>query len=100
LSSPLRSKRAAAESDYPRFADGQRLERGLLLDLAERGLAPRAEDHGDRVAGAGLDLAVEVHEITADPSGRLFAERRLAGPHEADESNVPVYRGDQSMRSR
>ena len=86
----LGAESPAAERDHLRLAGGESLERGLLLDLAERGLAPGLEDDGDRVAGARLDLAVEIDECAADPLGGLRADRRLAGPHEADQGDVPV----------
>ena len=86
----LGADRAAAERDHLRLSRRQRLERRFLLDLAERGLAPGLEDHGDRVAGPRLDLAVEVDEGPADPPRRLLADRRLAGPHEADQRDVSV----------
>ena len=46
-------------------------------------------------------LAVEIDEGTAEPLRDLLAEGRLAGAHEADERDVPVYgRGRHGMRSR
>ena len=65
------SHRAAAERDHARAAPRAALGDGVLLELAELGLAPLREELRDRRASSPLDLAVEVDERPPEALGDL-----------------------------
>src|SRR5581483_2950008 len=94
----LARHRTAAERHDQRLGRSHQGVDGLHLPVAERRLALR-EELGDRASGVVLDEAVGVDERPAEPEGGRLAERRLARAHEADEREVLVYRGRQSIRS-
>jgi hypothetical protein len=89
LPDALRPERAAAERDHrgPRVL--QRLDRDVLLRLAEPLLPALLEDLGDGLAALPLELRVDVDERPADALGNLGPHGRLAGAHEADQHEVP-----------
>src|SRR2546430_5555504 len=86
---------AAAEGDHAR-RHRQRPERGPLLELAE---GASLEQLRNRPLPR-LDLCVHIEKRTVQQRRNLPAERRLAGAHEADQRDMPPYRGCQSIRSR
>ncbi len=97
LTRRLGEDRPAAECDHGCGA-GQRLGDDLLLEPAELRLAS-LEELADR-AEALLDHFIRVDEGALRKARELAPETRLAGPHEADEGEVSVYRADHGMRSR
>jgi hypothetical protein len=88
--SRLARHRAAAQGDDCRPRLPQRPADGLGLQHAEGGLTPLVEDLRNRPPHVALDLTVEVHELPSHAVGDLAGDGRLAGPHEADQGDVPV----------
>ena len=83
---------AAPEREHGGNGLRQRLDREVLLELPEPGLAALGPDVRDRHPQLPLELEVDVEERPSQACGGLRAEARLAGAHEADERDVPVDR--------
>ena len=81
----LGEHRPAAERDHRR-RPGEGLGDDLLLEAAELGLSALEELRDGPVQP--LDLGVGVHEGPGRALGDLAPDRRLPGPHEADEREV------------
>ena len=88
----LRPDGAASELEHDRLGAAEQRRRHLLLDRAERLLPARVEDLLDCRPGARLDRVVEADEAPPEPLCDNGPERRLAGAHEAGESEVPAER--------
>ena len=78
---------AAAQGQDQSVAGGQAGD-GLMLPLAEGGLAVAGEDFGDGHASLGLDHVVHVEEAPAQASGDERTDRGLARAHEAGEDDA------------
>ena len=88
----LRQDGAAAEREHRGDGIRERLDRQVLLELAEPGLAALGPERRDRGAELPLELEVDVEERPPQARRRLRAQARLAGAHEADERDVPAER--------
>ena len=79
--------RAAATGDHAAFAR-EHVRQRLAFATPEPGFALAGEDRRDLGAGAGFDLAIQIHE--GRPAGQCQAatQRGLAGAHRADQDEV------------
>src|SRR6185369_10762438 len=80
--------RAAPRSEHDAFHRGELGDR-LLLAGAKPGLALDLENERDLHPAALLDLVVRIEEAQLEAPGEEAADGGLAGPHQADQEDVP-----------
>jgi len=86
LAHALGEDAAAPQRDHvARARVAQEPAHELLLGRSERRLAVQLELAGHRVAEAGFEQGVAVEWVRGAPGCELRGDRRLAGPHEADQ---------------
>jgi hypothetical protein len=79
-------ERTSAQGDDSRGL-AEHLRHDLSFEGSERRLSAAGEDGVDRRSGSLFYRRVGVDERHAEPLGEQQPNRRLAGPHEADEDN-------------
>src|SRR5918999_5759398 len=92
LAHPLGLDRASAERHHGGVAAREQLADDLLLARAEGRLALAVEERLDCLAQTMLELAVAVERLDAQLRGQRAGPGGLAGAHEADQDDRPVYR--------